>query len=61
MKTSLKSLRKAVFMVIQPDLAGYWPSIVFDLAITALIFLSVASVFIVTLDLSVAVRGVLVG
>ena len=48
-------------MVIQPDLAGYWPSIVFDLAITALIFLSVASVFIVTLDLSVAVRGVLVG
>ncbi len=48
-------------MVIQPDSAGYWPSIVFDLAITALIFLSVASVFIVTLDLSVAVRGVLVG
>ena len=48
-------------MVIQPDSAGYWPSIVFDLAITALIFLSVASVFIVTLDLSAAVRGVLVG
>lgn len=55
------TLRKSVFRVIQPDLAGYWPSIVFDWTITSLILLSVASVFIVTLDLSTAVRRTLIG
>lgn len=54
-------LRARVFRVIQPDSSGYWPSQFFDWAITALILLSVASVFIVTLDLSEAMRRMFVG
>ena len=54
-------MRKIVFRVIQPDAAGYWPSALFDWTITALIMLSVASVFVVTLDLSAAMRSALVG
>ena len=50
------SLRKAVFRVIQPDASGYLPSILFDWTITVLILLSVASVFIMTLELSSAAR-----
>ena len=54
-------LRARVFRVIQPASSGYWPSQFFDWTITALILLSVASVFVVTLDLSDAVRRVFVG
>lgn len=61
MKNWKINLRKNVFRVIQPDLGGYWPSQLFDWAITSLILLSVASVFIVTLDLSADARRVLVG
>ena len=51
----------AVFRVIQPDSTGYWPSLLFDWTITTLILLSVASVFIVTLDLSADVQNLLGG
>lgn len=61
MKEKSNNLRVAVFRVIQPDSTGYWPSQLFDWTISALILLSVASVFIVTLDLSADVRHVLVG
>lgn len=54
------SLRKNVFKVVQPDTAGYWPSVLFDWTITTLIMFSVASVFVMTLDLPVAVRSALV-
>ena len=53
------SLRTKVFRVIQPDSTGYWPSQLFDWAITALILLSVASVFVVTLDLPSSVSRAL--
>ena len=59
MKEKLYNLRVAVFRVIQPDSTGYWPSQLFDWAITALILLSVASVFVVTLDLPSSVRRAL--
>ena len=61
MRESEIKLRKSVFRVIQPDSAGYRPSIIFDWIITSLIFLSVASVFIVTLDLPAAARRALIG
>ncbi len=57
----VSNLRKGVFRVIQPDSSGYWPSLLFDWMITSLIVLSVASVFVVTLDLSAAVRRALIG
>ena len=50
-----------MFKVIQPDSDGYWPSLLFDWTITTLILLSVASVFVVTLDLSADVRDLLRG
>ena len=53
------NLRTKVFRVIQPDSTGYWPSQLFDWAITALILLSVASVFVVTLDLPSSVSRAL--
>ena len=61
MKEKSNNLRMAVFRVIQPDSTGYWPSQLFDWAITALILLSVASVFVVTLDLTADVRDSLRG
>ena len=61
MKEKSNNLRMVVFRVIQPDSTGYWPSQLFDWAITALILLSVASVFIVTLDLTADVRDSLRG
>jgi voltage-gated potassium channel len=61
MKEKSNNLRVAVFRVIQPDSTGYWPSLLFDWTITTLILLSVASVFIVTLDLTADVRDSLRG
>lgn len=55
------SLRKNVFKVIQPDSTGHWPSLLFDWTITTLILLSVASVFVVTLELSTDVQDLLRG
>ena len=61
MKEKSNNLRMAVFRVIQPDSTGYRPSLLFDGTITTLILLSVASVFIVTLDLSADVQNLLGG
>ena len=61
MKEKSNNLRMAVFRVIQPDSTGYRPSLLFDWTITTLILLSVASVFIVTLDLSADVQNLLGG
>ena len=61
MKGKLNNLRVAVFRVIQPDSTGYWPSLLFDWTITTLILLSVASVFVVTLELSTDVQNLLRG
>lgn len=48
--------RKTVFRVVNSDSARYWPSRLFDWTITTLILLSVASVFVGTLDLSADTR-----